>query len=704
VRPTAHRLAAGALALAAVVGLAVVGPPARAATSAAATGPVATVRTRGYLTMADGVQLAYTVVRPAKAGHYPTLFEYSGYNPGRQPDAAFIKQFVQDEGHYAYVGVNLRGTGCSTGTFDFFQPQEAVDGAAVIKWVRQQAWSDGLVGMIGKSYPGITQLFVAEQDPPGLAAIAPGHFFGDAYRDVARPGGIANHGFAALWSFVGRPSYEVEAAPGEVAQGDAGCLRGLTGELTSLPTNPYLQLLQHPYDDPLYDARSPDPHLDRIHVPLLATMSWQDEQLGSRNTHVLSELEGLGNEHWWATLTNGDHGMARTAPELADLERFYDHFLRGVDNGWDQRPRVQVWWDAGRDGRRAPGWTTGLEHWADPLRTADGDLAPLPLALRGGTGSTGALSATAATAAEAPTSYLYTPVLGTEGDLDPYYATPTLPHANLWTMTAPTGTAASFTSAPLAQDLTVLGSASADLWITSTAPDVDLQVTITEVRPDGQEEYVEAGWLRASQRALDPKQSTELRPYQTQQAADVRMLQPGVPALARVEVFPFGHLFRKGSRIRVWVEAPEFLPSLWAFTPSPLPSAVQVLHDPAHPSRLVLSEVPNATNRVEALPRCGSLIRQPCRPDPVAASNPSGPPLSPASMGDGSTSTTSTTVGSNGSRPTGSATTGGASSPSTPAPKGQRSLPRTGGTLPAAVGLVLLGLALAVRRCRAERS
>jgi putative CocE/NonD family hydrolase len=711
VRPTALRLGVGALLLAAVATLVAVGPPARAASTPA---PVPTVRTQGYVTMADGVQLAYTVVRPAKPGHYPTLFEYSGYNPGRQPDPAYIDQLVRAHGHYAYLGVNLRGTGCSTGTFDFFQPQEAVDGAAVIAWVRRQPWSNGLVGMIGKSYPGITQLFVAEQEPPGLAAIAPGHFFGDAYRDVARPGGIANHGFAALWSFVGRPSYEFEAAPGEVLQGgDAGCLRGLTGEVTGLPTNPYVQLLQHPYDDPIYAQRSPDPHLDRIHVPVLATMSWQDEQLGSRNTHVLSELEALGNEDWWATLTNGDHGMARTAPELADLERFYDHFLRGVDNGWAQRPRVQVWWDAGRDGRRAPGWTTGLDHWADPLRSAEGQLAPLPLALRaGGSGTAGALSAAPARPGEAATSYLYTPVLGTEGDLDPYYAYPALPHADLWTMTPPSGTAASFTSTPLARDLTVLGSASADLWITSTAPDVDLQVTITEVRPDGQEEYVEQGWLRASQRALDPARSTELRPYQTQQAADVRLLQPGVPALARVEVFPFGHLFRKGSRIRLWVEAPEFLPSLWAFTPSPVPSQVQVLHDPAHPSRLVLSQVPNAANRVESLPRCGSLIRQPCRPDPTAATNPAGPPLSPAAVGDpgpahatpAATATTPST-----STPPARATPDRDEASPTPASSAHTTadrspLPRTGASVPVLAALALLGLAVALHRLRRRPS
>src|SRR5688500_1740000 len=202
---------------------------------------VPTVREQGYVTMADGTDLAYTVVRPAGEGPFPTLLEYSGYNPGREPDASYIDRFVEGSGHYAYIGVNLRGTGCSEGTFDFFQPQEARDGAAVIAWIRQQPWSNGLVGMIGKSYPGITQLFVAQEQPEGLAAIAPGHSLPAAYRDVARPGGISNHGFATLWSFIGRPSYEVQSSPQYVLAGDLGCLNGLTSELRGLPTNPYVQ-------------------------------------------------------------------------------------------------------------------------------------------------------------------------------------------------------------------------------------------------------------------------------------------------------------------------------------------------------------------------------------------------------------------------------------------------------------------------------
>jgi putative CocE/NonD family hydrolase len=567
---------------------------------------------RGYLTMEDGVRLAYTVVHPPGDGPWPTLFEYSGYNAGREPDAGYIDRFVERSGHYAYVGVNLRGTGCSEGTFDFFQPQEGRDGAAVVEWITGQPWSDGRVGMIGKSYPGITQLFVAAEDPEGLEAIAPGHFFSDVYRDVARPGGIMNHGFASLWSFVARPSYEFQESPAHVAAGDAGCVNGMTSEVRGLPTNPFVQLLQHPFDDELTRERSPISRVDdlvRADIPMLATLAWQDEQLASRQTHLLAALDDAGAGNWWATLSNGDHSMSRTAAGLDDLERFYDHFVRGEDNGWADRPRVQVWWEAGRDGTRSPGWVTALDHWSEARRRAAGTLEPWPLALSGG----GRLGVPPRAGAPG-TAYLYAPAVGSQGVGNPAAAGVGLPDVSVWGVRPPPGTAASFTSPPLGADVTALGSGSLDLWIAAVGTDVDLQVTLTEVRPGGQEVFVQQGWLRASQRAIDTGRSTELLPVQTHAAADVVALVPGEPTPVRVELFPFGHLFRSGSRIRIWVEGPTVLPQLWAFTPTPTPVPVTILHDDAHPSRLVLPLVPNDPDRRADRPRCGTVIHQPCRP------------------------------------------------------------------------------------------
>lgn len=565
-------------------------------TSSAAT---PTVRISGDLTMRDGVTLRYTVVRPEGTHRLPTLFEYSGYDPGTNPDATYIKQYVESGAGYNYIGVSLRGTGCSTGTFDFFQPAEAKDGAAVIAWIRTQAWSDGKVGMIGKSYPGITQLFVAAENPPGLLAIAPGHFLGDAYRDVARPGGIENYGFASLWSFIAQPSYGFESDPSH-------CPARQVSSVQNLPTNPFVQLQSHLYDDPLYHERSPK--FTKIKAALFATEAWQDEQLASRGTDVLAQLDDLGKKNWWLDVTNGDHGMMRTKTGYADLRAYYDYTLKGIDHGWSTRPRVKVWWDSTVAGR-VPTWVTGMQHWSEKRREAAGALKPLALSLRGD----GTLSRTPAVA-DAARPYAYLPAVGSQGIGNPAYggvAGP--PDVYLWSLKPPPASSLQWTTAPLTSDLTLLGSASLDLWLSSTAPDTDLQVTLSEVRPDGQEMYLEKGWLRVSQRKLDPARSTVLRPYQTHLQQDVQLLTPGTPVAARVEVFPFGALIRKGSSLRVSLEAPTSLPELWAFADFPVPAVNTVLSDKAHPSLLVLPVVPNDRNRRTTFPACGSLIREPCR-------------------------------------------------------------------------------------------
>ena len=292
-------------------------------------------------------------------------------------------------------------------------------------------------------------------------------------------------------------------------------------------------------------------------------------------------------------------------------------------------------------------------------------------------------------AGEGPSTYAYVPVVGTQGPVNPKYGLSQLPDVPLWDLASPPGTAATFTTAPLEDDLTLLGSASADLWLTATAPDVDLQVTLTEVRPDGQELFVEQGWLRASQRTLEPARSTALRPFQTHTAADVSPLEPGQPVLARVEVFPFGHVFRAGSRLRLWVEAPVFLPALWAFTPSPVPAQVAVLHDADHPSRLVLPQVPNDPERIATLPACGTLIRQPCRPDPVSAAATAFSPVRPTPFPS--------------SPPSANGPTADAGDAAAPVGAGGR-LPATGAPVPLPLALALtavaVGLGRLVRRAR----
>jgi predicted acyl esterase len=176
------------------------------------------------------------------------------------------------------------------------------------------------------------------------------------------------------------------------------------------------------------------------------------------------------------------------------------------------------------------------------------------------------------------------------------------------------GTGLGFTTEPFTDDTFVAGSGSVDLWVGSSSGDTDLEVTVTEVRPDGTEIYVQSGWLRASQRALDDAASTELRPVHTHLEADAAPLDDGELTLARVEVFPFTHPFRAGSRLRLTVDAPGGNRPVWAFdTTISNGETVTVGHGGETPSRLVLAVVPGVDVAAPAPPACGALRGQPCR-------------------------------------------------------------------------------------------
>ena len=175
------------------------------------------------------------------------------------------------------------------------------------------------------------------------------------------------------------------------------------------------------------------------------------------------------------------------------------------------------------------------------------------------------------------------------------------------------GRAVVFESAALDENLVMLGFGSVDLWIQSTADDADLEVTISEVRPDGQEMYVQSGWLRASLAAL-AEDATELRPSKTYLESDVTALRSGEWNLVRVEMSAFGHVFRSGSRIRLSVDTPGGSRAEWRFALKEYPAGteVSVSHSTANPSSVVLPVIPDLAVPTE-LPPCPSLRAQPCR-------------------------------------------------------------------------------------------
>ena len=144
----------------------------------------------GYLETRDGTKLAINVILPGPVedGPYPTVVEYSGYDPAN-PDTPQPSTQIAGFLGYAAVGVNMRGTGCSGGSFQYFEPMQWTDGYDAVEAIAAQSWVKGhKVGMVGISYPGISQLFVARLRPPHLAAIAPLSVIADSGRGVCTRG------------------------------------------------------------------------------------------------------------------------------------------------------------------------------------------------------------------------------------------------------------------------------------------------------------------------------------------------------------------------------------------------------------------------------------------------------------------------------------------------------------------------------------
>jgi putative CocE/NonD family hydrolase len=165
-----------------------------------------------YLRMRDGTTLSAYVTLPRGPGPFPTVVNYSGYAASRPGEPLKDFEFLcadfpvvcgpPEDGAalfagmmgYATVSVNMRGTGCSGGAYDYFETLQLLDGYDVIEIVGAQPWvQHHKVGMVGLSYPGISQLFVGAQKPPSLAAITPMSVIGSTTTTL-RPGGMLNDG------------------------------------------------------------------------------------------------------------------------------------------------------------------------------------------------------------------------------------------------------------------------------------------------------------------------------------------------------------------------------------------------------------------------------------------------------------------------------------------------------------------------------
>jgi len=160
-------------------------------------------------------------------------------------------------------------------------------------------------------------------------------------------------------------------------------------------------------------------------------------------------------------------------------------------------------------------------------------------------------------------------------------------------------------------------------WVKSSTPDVDLQATISEVRPDGSETFVQNGWIRASERKLATNSNnifqqapTLLQPIPTFLASDVQPMPANQFVPVVIPLYFEGHVYRAGSRIRVMIAAPNGTQPVWAFgqtQPAGTTATESIAFSSNMPSSLILPIVPGVSV-ARGMPRCPSLRNEPCRP------------------------------------------------------------------------------------------
>ncbi|WP_431277836.1 CocE/NonD family hydrolase [Leifsonia poae] len=282
----------------------------------------------------DGVTIHTDIFRPVGTDPVPVIVAWSPYGKGQGTsvsvmgvfglvglDNGIVSGLEKFEGPdpaywcargYAICNPDIRGVVDSEGDSVLWDRQEGRDCYDVIEWLAEQEWCSGKVGMSGTSYLAVSQWFTAAEQPPHLAAINPWEGVSDVYRDLVMRGGMPDTGFARQLqegSFFGKNRKE-----DILAEADA-----------------------HPQMTELWENKIPA--FEKIAVPAYVVASY------SNTLHTAGTFRAwrrIGSEEKWLRIHNSQEWPDYyDEANVDDLRRFFDHFLRGEDNGWEQTPRVR---------------------------------------------------------------------------------------------------------------------------------------------------------------------------------------------------------------------------------------------------------------------------------------------------------------------------------------------------------------------------
>jgi uncharacterized protein len=502
--------------------------------------------------MRDGARLRANIYRPDGAGQFPVLMTFGPYGkdvPLREfmqeawdrlnetyPEilaSSSCKHLVFERPDpevwvphgYVVIAVDSRGAGKSPGRLDPNSPAEFRDFYDAIEWAAVQPWSSGKVGLLGISYYAAGQWFVAAMRPPHLAAMLPWQGTYDFYRDRTRQDGIFASGFLKRWwarSVLRNQHGNAESPYHDIYTGErtTGAAALSAAELAQNRANYLEDVLAHPLNDAFYRERTPD--LTKIDVPALVVANWGGLGLHLRGT--IRGWMGLGSRQKWLKVQSGSYFHTFLQPKNVALQRrFFDRWLKGIDNGFESEPRVEV-------EIRAPGDSV--------KRVARSDAWPLPQTQWTRLHLDAASGTLAAEAPRAAASASY----------------------------AALSPGVTFSTAPLPADAEIVGPVKAKLFLSSTTPDTDIFATVCAFDPDGKEMTfiaapepkapVTQGWLRVSQRKLDPQRSTEYLPYYPHD--ERQPLAPGEIYEVDLEIWPMGLCLPKGSRLTLTIQGQDF--------------------------------------------------------------------------------------------------------------------------------------------------
>jgi predicted acyl esterase len=530
-----------------------------------------------------GHRLDADVYRPAGPGRFPVIVSPHPYSQSDQVAPLLPTAFSHRRGHmeagdprfyvrrgYAHALVNIRGTGRSGGDFDNLGQGTIDDVCDAIEWFAGQPWCDGQVVMFGASYFSLIAHQVAVRPPSALCCVFAPFAWTDAYRDRYYHGGILNQGFTRAW-FETLPTtafgdgLQVSWDPPRFEQALATA-RADT-ELSSIPflanvlDNPdegqnrvILELLLQPLDGEYYRERSVD-YSTSNSLPVYFGACW-----GVYGNHLPGAIRGF--THW-----NGPKKLTIGPPLYLDRPlyqyayeslRWFDHWTRGNDTGLMDEPPVQLFVDeSGGRWRQGNGWPLPETRWT-------------PFYLHHG----GLLSEHELWPAEPASCFTDSPY--ERGSLR-------------------------FTTPPFVEETEICGPIALTLWGSTTEHDVLWFVSLMHVDEVGNERLLTRGWLRGSQRAIDPARSYPWQPFHTHLSRDG--LEPGETYRFDVEIRPYAIRMRPGNRLRLCIKcADEETPAtaLEAIAQGHIAGAtharVTVYHDGDHPSALLLPVV--SGNRV----------------------------------------------------------------------------------------------------------